>query len=340
MGLLTWLSAAGSASAMIRVMSDVREPVVQAVTGRVPVKSLGVTDAHDHLFLRSPALSGQEIDDAARVTAEVEDAAATGVRTIVEATPIGLGRRPDLMSQLSEATGVTVIGATGFHRDAHYPAGHWVHDAGEGVLLERLLADIEQGMHPADWLDPALPLDAARAGLIKIGASYQHISTAERRRLSAAAEASRRTGVPILAHTEIGTMGDEITDLVEGAGVPASQIILAHVDRNPDPEVHVGLARRGVFLEYDTIGRIKYRPEIVLLELIESIIRAGHGDRILLGLDLGRRDYYRSYDGGPGMRYLMTSFVPRLERAIGPLETRRILVDNPAHAFALRESHA
>jgi 5-phospho-D-xylono-1,4-lactonase len=339
-GQLTWLSAVGSVSAMIRAMSEVREPAAQAVTGRVSARRLGVTDAHDHLFLRSPALRGQELDDPARVAAEVEDAAATGVRTIVEATPIGLGRRPDLMRQLSEATGVTVIGATGFHRDAHYPADHWVYDAGEVLLLERLLADIEQGMHPADWLDPALPLDAARAGVIKVGASYQRITQAERRRLSAAAEASRRTGVPILAHTEIGTMGDEIVDLVEGAGVPANQVILAHLDRNPDPEVHVGLARRGVFLEYDTIGRIKYRPDIVLLELIEAIIRAGHGNRILLGLDLGQRDYFRSYDGGPGMRYLMTRFVPRLERAIGPLETRRILVDNPAHAFALREPHA
>ncbi len=320
-------------------MSEDREPVVQAVTGRVSVQRLGVTDAHDHLFLRSPALGGQELDDPAKVAAEVEDAAATGVHTIVEATPIGLGRRPDLMRQLSEATGVTVIGATGFHRDAHYPAGHWVYEASPGLLLERLLADLEQGMHPADWLDPALPLDEARAGLIKVGASYQRITRAERQRLSAAAEASRQTGTPILAHTEIGTMGDEIVELIEGAGVPANQIILAHLDRNPDPEVHVGLARRGVFLEYDTIGRIKYRPEIVLLELIEAVIRAGHGDRILLGLDLGQHDYFRSYDGGPGMRYLMTSFVPRLERAIGPLETRRILVDNPAHAYALREPH-
>jgi predicted metal-dependent phosphotriesterase family hydrolase len=134
-------------------------------------------------------------------------------------------------------------------------------------------------------------------------------------------------------------MGDEIVELFERAGVPADQVILAHTDRNPDPPLHIDLCARGVFLEYDTIGRIKYRPEIVLLELIEALIRAGHGDRILLGLDLGQRDYFRSFDGGPGMRYLMSGFVPRLERAIGPLEARRILVDNPARAYALRGPH-
>ncbi len=321
-------------------MSDIRGAVVQAVTGRVPVEQLGITDAHDHLFLSSPALTGQELDDPGRVTAEVADAAATGVRAIVEATPIGLGRRPDLMRRVSEATGVTVIGATGYHRDGHYPAGHWVYDASEETLLERMLADIEQGMHPSDWLDPAATLDPARAGVIKVGASYQRITRAERRRLTAAAEAARQTGVPILAHCEIGTMADEIVDLLGDAGVAAERIILAHMDRNPDPELHADLCARGVFLEYDTIGRIKYRPDSELLRLIDYLGAHDCGTSVLLGLDLGQHDYFRSYDGGPGMRYLMTRFVPRLERGIGPVATQRILVDNPARAYALRGADA
>ncbi len=36
---------------------------VMTVTGRMPASKLGVVDAHDHLFLRSPALSGDELDD-------------------------------------------------------------------------------------------------------------------------------------------------------------------------------------------------------------------------------------------------------------------------------------
>ena len=69
---------------------------------------------------------------------------------------------------------------------------------------------------------------------------------------------------------------------------------------------------RGVSLVYDTIGRIKYRPDSVLLDLIGGMVAAGHGARLLVGLDLGRRDYYRAFGGGPGLRLLMTSFVPRL----------------------------
>ncbi len=62
--------------------------------------------------------------------------------------------------------------------------------------------------------------------------------------------------------------------------------LLVHLDRNPDPELHADIAARGVTLEYDTIGRIKYRPDSDLLDLIESVVAAGHLERIVLGLDL------------------------------------------------------
>lgn len=313
----------------------VPEDRVVTVTGPLPAAELGVTDAHDHLFLRTPALPGQELDDLEGAIEEVLDGRRSGIGAIVEMTPIGCGRRPDLMRALSEATGVPVIAATGYHRDAHYPAGHWIHEASVETLAERIVTDLEQGMHPADWLDPSLPLDPARAGVIKAGASYQRITRSEGRRLEAAAIASRRTGAAVLVHTDVGTCGHEILDRLEAHGVPAGRVILAHLDRNPDAELHAEIATRGAMLEYDTPGRIKYRPDSVLLELIESVVTGGNLDRIMLGLDLGRRDYFRAYEGGPGMRYLMDSFVPRLRRRIGKEAVEQILVVNPARAFAV-----
>jgi predicted metal-dependent phosphotriesterase family hydrolase len=311
-----------------------QERSVVTVLGLIPAASLGVTDAHDHLFLSTPALPGQEFDDLQRSTAEVRAARATGIRTVVELTPIGCGRRPDLMRALSEATGVHVVAASGYHRDAHYPTGHWVLDASVDVLTERIVTDLMDGMHPNDWAYAGQPLDVARAGIIKAGASYQHITRAERDRLGAAARASQRTGAPIIVHTEVGTCGHEIADLLEGEGIPPQRIILAHLDRNPDAELHADLAARGVMLEYDTAGRIKYRPDSDLLDLIEAMAAAGHLHRLLLGLDLGRRDYLHAYGGGPGMTYLMQTFVPRLRRRIGEAPVETILSGNPAHAFA------
>jgi phosphotriesterase-related protein len=317
-------------------MDQTPAPAVVTVLGPRPAETLGITDAHDHLFLRSPALAGEEIEDLAGVTAEVEEARRSGIATIVEMTPIGCGRRPDLMRAVATATGVQIIAATGYHRDAHYPPGHWVYDADLETLRERVVRDLSVGMHPRDWDDPSLPLDPARAGVIKIGISYHRITRSEQRRLSAAAQAAAQTGAPILVHTEVGTCAQTVVDRIEEEGVPSDRIILSHLDRNPDLELHLDVAARGVFLEYDTIGRIKYRPDSELLALIEGVVAGGWAERLLLGLDLGRRSYFRAFDGGPGLAYLMDGFVPRLRRRLGDEVVRQILIDNPARAFLMR----
>ncbi|HSS94804.1 MAG TPA: aryldialkylphosphatase [Candidatus Dormibacteraeota bacterium] len=308
--------------------------MVVTVLGPIAPEQLGVTDAHDHLFLHSPALPGQDFDDPGRATAEVGEARRGGLQAIVEVTPIGLGRRPAGLRAVAEATGAHIVAATGYHRDAHYPANHWVREASVELLAQRILADLREGMHPDDWLTETA-LDPARAGVIKAGASYQHISTLEERRLLASAMGHRETGAAILVHTEIGTCAHQIVDLLVSEGVRPNRIILAHLDRNPDLELHAEVAARGVMLEYDTPGRIKYRPDSQLLDLIRGMVEAGHGERLLLGLDLGQRDYLRAYGGGPGLTYLMDTFVPRLRKRIESRAVDMILVDNAARAFAL-----
>jgi phosphotriesterase-related protein len=294
---------------------------VMTVLGPIPSTELGVTDSHDHLFLNSPALPGQDFGDVDRMVDEVTGA---DLGAIVEVTPIGLGRNPAGMREVSRRTGVHIVAATGYHRDAHYPPDHWVHRESVERLAERILADLRDGMDG----------DRARAAVIKAGASYQHISASEERRLLAAAIGSKETGAPILVHTEIGTCGHEVIDLLTREGVGAGRIILAHLDRNPDLELHREIAGRGVWLEYDTPGRIKYRPDSQLLDLIAGV----DPNQIMIGLDLGQRDYFRAYGGGPGLGYLMHTFAPRLRKRAGTDVAHMILVENPARAFAMADS--
>lgn len=311
---------------------------VVTVLGAVPAEQLGVTDAHDHLFLRTPAIPGQEFDDVEKATQEVASAKASGVGAIVELTPIGCGRRPAGMRAVAKATDVQIVAATGYHCDAHYPESHWVREASVDLLAQRILVDLDQGMHPNDWLNPAVPLDPARAGVIKAGASYHRITRFEERRMVAAAIGQRRTGAALVVHTEIGTCAHAVIDLLTREGVRPERIILAHLDRNPDIDLHKEVASRGVSLQYDTPGRIKYRPDIQLLDLMEAMAGAGYLDRLLIGLDLGRRDYFRIYDGGPGLAYLMDVFVPRLRKRIGSAAVEKVLKENPARVFAIPQT--
>ena len=309
--------------------------LLMTVTGPMPPADLGVTDAHDHLFLRTPETPGQELEDPDAAIAEVREAVGAGLGAIVEMTPIGLGRRPDLLRAVSEATGVPIIGATGFHRDTHYPPDHWVHDTPVEVLAERVVTDLERGMHPSDWDDPDAPLDPARAGAIKAGASYHHISASEGRRLEAVAIASRRTGAAILVHAEIGTAGHEIVDRLEAYGVTTDRIALAHMDRNPDPELHAEIAARGVTLEYDTAGRTKYHPDTRRHRPRGRHARSGprrstharRGPRPPRLLPIPRR---RAGDGVP-VRHLRAA----PPRRIGDAATDAILVTNPARFYAM-----
>lgn len=298
------------------------------VLGPVDPAGLGAVDAHEHLFLHSAALPGDHFGDVDSMTAEVDTVQAAGIDTIVELTPVGLGRSVTGLAEVSRRTGVHVIAATGYHRDAHYPSGHWVYREPAAVLEEVLLADLTSGIDERDWQGPVPSPSSHRAGIIKLGASYQRASSAERLRLSVGAAAARRTGAPVAVHCEIGTMGPELLDLLAADGVPASRVLLAHLDRNPDPGLHGELAARGAYLMYDTVGRIKYRPDSVLLDLIARMVADGYGDRVLLGTDVGRRSQLRAYGGGPGMAVLGETFVPRLESLIGPDATSAVLRTN------------
>jgi len=312
-------------------------PHVQTVRGAIDPNGLGVVDAHEHVFLNSPALPGEDFEDPERMCTELEYVAASGVDTVVDLTTVGIGRHPTHLAEVSQRSGVHVVLATGYHRDAHYPPAHWVHRETSDVLLEVLLADLRTGIDERDWRGPAPQPSAVRSGVVKVGASYQRMTPAERRRIEVGIEAARLTGVGLTVHCEIGTMAHDILDLAVAGGLPSDRVALAHMDRNPDPDLHVEIADRGAYLLYDTVGRIKYRPDSELAALIQRLLDAGQVARMLLGTDVGRRTMLRAYGGGPGMDVLGREFLPRLRRRIGDQAVEEITRANPARYLTVRE---
>lgn len=284
--------------------------IVRTVLGDIEPSALGATDAHDHAFFASPLLPGQELDDLDRAIAEVATLAVAGASAYVDWTPLGLGRDLERLRAVSRATGLHIVASTGVHREAHYGLDDPVRAL---PLVERFVADLADG-----------------SGAIKVGAGYHRLSAFEQRVFAAAAEAHERTGAPVLVHTELGTHGTEIVELLAGVG----PLVLAHVDRNPDANAHAELAEAGAYLEYDGAGRTKHWPDSTLLQLIADVAERGYADRLLCGGDLAGRHMSRAYGGGPGMDYVFARFKPRLERELGVDLARQIFVENPARAFA------
>jgi phosphotriesterase-related protein len=294
--------------------------VVRTVLGDIDPAQLGACDAHEHLFLVTPIQPGDEFTGIDEATEEVAALHAAGGRALVDWTPIGLGRDRPGLAAVSRATDVHVVAATGLHRDAHYLADDPLRTTAPAELSRRFAAELAATELPC--------------GIIKAGASYHHVTAFERLAFEAVAETHARTGAPVCVHTEHGTNGLGLVELLGGLGVPAESVILAHLDRNPDVGEHAETGATGAWLQLDGPGRTKYVPDSTILSLLDGLAERGLADRLLVGGDTGRRSMMRAYGGGPGLDYVFRRFKPRLERELGQELSDRIFVDNPARAFA------
>lgn len=307
---------------------------VETTLGPLPPGDLGRIDAHEHVIIDGGLMTVKhpefKLDSVQKAVEEVGRWRTAGGGAIVDACPIGAGRRVDQLVRVSRETGIPILVPTGFHSISNYLPDHWQHRYSEEQIAELMLAECTEGLEYGGYDGPLVDRSTVKAGLLKVAADYHYIGPTTAKIIRAAGRVHARCAIPILVHTETGTAGDETLDAFESAGVPASRVLLSHIDRNPDPALHLRLARRGAFLQYDTPTRVKVQPASVAIELMRALFRAGLGDKLCLGGDMARRTYWRAYGGGPGLDYLLTSFTARLEEeGFDQSELDAIWHDNP-----------
>lgn len=309
------------------------------VGGPVAADALGHTQPHEHIFIAAgyAGLSNpsQVIDDCEKSLRELGDYRAGGGRSLVDAQPIGCGRSAAVLEQLGRDSGVHIIASTGFHKRAFYPTGHWMQTETVDMLGRLFVHELTCGMYlDGDNTPPAHP-GAAKAGIIKAALDVPGLSGQYRTQFEAAAAAALQTGAPLMVHVEAGSNPVALADWLIKHGLPPTRLIFCHMDRAiPDSEIHLEVAGRGVFLEYDTIGRFKYHSDEAELDIIGRMLEAGRGRQLLLSLDTTRQRL-RAYGGATGLDYLLAVFAPRIKAHYGEGMVRRLCVDNPARALAV-----
>lgn len=302
---------------------------VETVRGPVSTEDLGIVDYHEHVYVTPPSWLHKmdpdfALDSVEKSSEEVGRWAQAGGRTLVELTAVDFGRDIRKIRDVADRVGdVHIIATAGYNRPWYM--GRWLHAVSEDDMLRDTVRDLTSGIDGT----------GIKAGIVKAGSEYNNFNDAARKLFRVAARAHLETGVPIVTHTTGGTMGLAQAGYLVEQGVAPHRIALSHMDRNVDPGHHVRVARTGVYLGYDCFGKVKYGPDSRLVELLRSMIDAGHGRSVLIGNDLGRPSYWRSYGGGPGLDYVLTTFVPRL-RAEGftQAEIDMLLVENPRRFFA------
>lgn len=312
--------------------------MITSVLGDIAPAALGPTDCHDHLFIRGGHAvtlePGYLLDDVAAAVAEAETVLAAGGAAVVDCMPLGVGRDADGLVEVASRTGLTVVAASGFHRDAFYPDDHWVRHTDADALAAIIVSEHQRGM----GRDPVAPPDdhrsTARPGVIKVATSKDAPTELERRLLVAVGLAAAETGLPVITHTETVAGARAQLAALAAHGVPADRVILSHMDRHADAAELAELCRTGATVCLDWLGRTDRRPDEVIVRLAASLVEAGLGDRVVLGQDLARRAYWRSYGGGPGLAHLFATVLPLMTRmGFDRRDLDTILVATPRRVF-------
>ncbi len=294
------------------------------VLGEVWGEELGVVDYHEHLCFDAPEWLLREdpdfcLNDWEKSAQELRQWAKAGGKTIVEMSAIDFGRNVGKVQKIADSVPeVQIIVITGFNKP--YYCDRWVWEKSEDELVKRCVWEVTVGIDGT----------GIKAGIVKGGTGYNTFNERDRKLLRIAAKVHLETGVPIITHTEAGTMGLEQVEYLASLGVSPNRICLSHLDRNPDFWLHKRIAETGAYLGYDCPGKIKYGPDELRINVLKKMIETGFGKKILLGNDLGRKSYWRSYGGGPGLDFVLTKFIPRLrDEGISQQAIDDLLIHNP-----------
>lgn len=289
---------------------------------------LGAILPHEHIFVDLRTWDQPGYGDAATgdvislMTPFIRDIQDQGVTALVEPGPIGVGRRADILLAVSEATGLPVVVPTGVYREPWLPP--WIRDATEEWIRDLFISEL------TDQIDTT----GVRAGWIKVGASDGGVTEAEAKVLRAATAASIATGAVIGSHTLRGEVARAQVDIIEGAGGRPDRFIWIHAHNEPDTAIHLELAKRGVWLEYDGIG--DPANDAKFIELTRMVLDAGYGESLLLSQDRGWYDPAKPGGGTPvPFTYLFDQFIPKLAESGVDAKTIEMLTQhNPFRAFA------
>lgn len=301
--------------------------VLHTTLGPLTKDRLGMILPHEHVFvdLRTPDQPGYAEAETAAVVElmapQIEAIKALGVTALVECTTGGVGRRADIDLAVSEATGFPIIVPTGNYREPWIP--DWVRTASEGDLAAWMLRELTERFDEAPF----------KAGWIKLSAGDDGITDLEARILRAAAQAGKQTNAVIGSHTIRGRVVMDQLDIIEAEGYDPARFISIHTQEEPDFGLHLAVAERGAWIEYDHIGRA---DDAQVVKMIERVLDAGYGHRLLLSHDRGWYDPAQPGGGTPQPYTVLSENILPMLRANGVSEDTitRLTHTNPFEAFA------
>ncbi|MBY5958481.1 hypothetical protein KUV50_10080 [Membranicola marinus] len=242
----------------------------------------------------------------------------------VDATPPFLGRDPELLRQLSVASGVSILTNTGLYgaqQNKFIPA--YAFDLTAQELSERWIKEYRQGIDDT----------GIRPGFIKISVDPKDpLDPMHEKIVKAAALTHLETGLTIASHTGKALGLWPQLQILKNAGVSPAAFIWVHAQNESDTDAYIKAAEEGCWISLDGVGwktelyveKLRWAKEMDLL------------DRVLISHDAGWYDPQKEEQSIQPFTNIFEVLIPRLMASgFTRRDIHQLLTVNPAMAFGI-----
>lgn len=322
---------------------------VNTVSGTISPDDLGITLMHEHILYGYPGWEGDQSIAPLNRELIVNNAVETltrlknefGLKSYVDATALDGGRMPEIYKEVSEKSGVHIICSTGYYYEGEGSPTYWKFRSSLGdvrdELYELFMTEVTIGIRDT----------GIKAGVIKVGSSQGCITDYEKLMFETAVRVQKKTGVPIITHTQEGTMGPEQAQLLISAGADPKRIQIGHMSDNLDMDYQEAVFKHGVYVAWDRMGLqglagcpMDEDRYPVMIELIKK----GYADRLMIS-----HDFILTWLGRPlnlpeealplvanwYPTHLFNNIIPALKKGgVTDDQIDRIIRENPRRFFA------
>ncbi len=306
---------------------------IQSATGAIDTSDLGFTLMHEHvrvgwgaMYQQYPEMFDRE-HELSRAVERLTAAKDAGVRSLVDLTPIDLGRDVTLIAEASKRSGVQIIAATGIYYTEH-PFHFQIRDDKE--MEDLFVKDITQGVSTT----------GIRAGVIKC-ATEPTMHAMNERVLRNSARAAKQTGVPICTHTfPANRTGLDQQRIFKEEGLDLSRTVIGHSDDSEDISYLEQIIQNGSYCGMDRIGLQRPRTTEQRADMVAALVEKGYADRITLSHD-SCCNFHWAPEGmldnlAPTWRmtHIPLDVVPMLrERGVSDAAIEQMTIGNPRKVF-------
>lgn len=252
--------------------------MINTVLGEIHSNEIGNVLSHEHIICCSHAMragfgdkwfnTDELIDIASKLLKQTKDEC--GIDTIIDGTPLNLGRDINLLQEVSRKSGVNIIASTGLY----YTEDFFLRNKSPELLAEFFIDECLNGIGNT----------GIKPEFLKCATSEKGVTVLNEKSLATMAIVQKNTGLPLYAHNH---HQDKTTyaqiKVLEKNGVDFEKLIVGHSSDSCDIDYLEDFLKLGCYLGFDRIWNSCEGQAKTLCTLISR----GWEDKLLLS-----HDYY------------------------------------------------